>query len=86
MTYIIELVTKEPPYICIGYVKNTSIVNNKLEIGKEDEKLVVSDKETMDKVFSLISIHNSDKNKVRVMDWITEVGSTKRVFNNNIVW
>ena len=86
MAYIIELVTAEPPYIGVGYVKNTSIDNNKLDFGKEEDALFVWDKETMDNVLSLIRKHNTDRNKVRVMEWITEVGKNKRVFNKNIVW
>lgn len=86
MKYIVELVTREAPYIGLAYVKNTSLEDNVLNFGKKAEALVIEDKETMDKVMSLISKHNSDRNKVSVMDWITEVGSSKRVFKNNIVW
>ena len=84
--YLVELVTKDAPYVCIGCVRNTSIAEEKLNIGNSKDSLIVEDKETMDKVLSLISKHNSNRDNVRVMDWITEVGSTKRVFNNNIVW
>ena len=85
--YIIELVIKEPPYICLGYVKNNSIEDNVLHFTKmECDALVVSDKETMDTVMGLIKKHNSNRDNVRVMDWITEIGNDKRVYNNEITW
>lgn len=86
MKYIVELVTREAPYIGLAYVKNTSLEDNVLNFGKKEEALVIEDKETMDKVLSLISKHNSNRDLVSVMDWITEVGSNKRVFSKNIVW
>lgn len=85
--YKVELVGKDAPYICLGYVKSTSVKDGKLEFTRsEEESLVVSDKETMDKVLMLISKHNSNSDYVRVMDWITEVGDNKRLFRNNIAW
>jgi UDP-N-acetylglucosamine:LPS N-acetylglucosamine transferase len=86
MKYIVELVTREAPYIGLAYVKNTSLEDNVLNFGKKEEALVIEDKETMDNVLSLISKHNSNRDLVSVMDWITEVGSNKRVFSKNIVW
>lgn len=86
MKYIIELVTKDAPYIALGYVKNTSIENGTLDFGSKADALVIEDKETMEKALSLISKHNSDRDKVYVMDWITEVGKDKRLFKNNINW
>jgi hypothetical protein len=83
--YIVELVTKESPYICLGYVKNDSITSNVLNFtGNIEDAIVVCNKETMGKVLELIYKHN--KNGVRVMDWITEVGSKKRVFQGEISW
>ena len=83
--YIVELVTKESPYICLGYVKNDSIESNVLNFARDiEDAMVVCEKSTMDKVLELISNHN--RNGVRVMDWITEVGSKKRVFNEDIIW
>jgi len=83
--YIVELVTKDAPYICLGYVKNDSIESNVLNFARDiEDAIVVCDKSTMDKVLELISKHN--KNGVRVMDWITQFGCKERVFNNEITW
>ncbi len=85
--YKVELVEKEPPYICLGYVKNTSIKDGKLEFARsERDALIISDRQTMAAVLNLIAEHNSNPKYVRVMDWITEVGSDKRVFAREIYW
>lgn len=85
MKYLVELVITEPPYICLGFVKNTSLENNKLEFTDErNNALIVESESAMNKVFDLITIHNRDK--VRVREWITEVGSKTRIFKNNLVW
>ena len=83
--YLVELVTKDYPYFALAYVKNTSITDNVLHFAKREEALIVRDKETLGKVLELISKHNSDSEKVRVMDWITEVGTTKRIFKSELL-
>ena len=59
MTYKIELVTMESPYIALGYVKNTSIINGRLEFcrGKKDA-LMVTNNITYEMVKKLIKKHN----------------------------
>lgn len=85
--YYIELVIKEPPYITLGFLKNTSISNNKLEYtNSKKDALIAENKETFVKVFNLIAENNKNKNKVNVMDWITEVDTKKRVFLREICW
>lgn len=83
--YKIELVTKESPYINLGYVKNTSIHNDILEFTHDKEDaLTIGDKSTLQKVVELIRTHN--KQYVRVMPWITEYNGNKRIFENKITW
>lgn len=85
--FIVELVIKEPPYICVGYVNKTSLAKNTLEYAKhEKDALIVEDKNTMDKVLYLISENNKDPKKAYIMDWITQIGNKKRIFAKNIVW
>lgn len=85
--YRIELVQKEPPYICMGFMKKTSIKNGKIEFtSSEEQALTIKDRETMGKALNLIAENNKDRNKVCLMDWITEVDSKKRVFQSEIEW
>ena len=86
-TYCIELVQNEAPYFLMGFMKKTSIKNGKIEYtSSEEQALVVKDRETMGKALNLIAENNKDRNKVYLMDWITEVGSKKRVFQGEIEW
>lgn len=86
-TYHIELVQKEAPYFCMGFMKETSIKNGKIEYtSSEKQALVVKDRETMGKALNLIAENNKDRNKVYLMNWITEVDSKKRVFQGEIEW
>ena len=84
--YHIELVQKEPPYICMGFMKKTSIKNGKLEFTSlKKQALTIKDRETMGKALNLIAEHNM-KRYFYLMDWITEVDSKKRVFQGEIEW
>lgn len=83
--YKIELVTKESPYINLGYVKNTSIHNDILEFTHDKQNaLTIGDNSTLQKVLELIRTHN--KQYVRVMPWITEYNGDKRIFESKITW
>ena len=85
--YYIELVQKEPPYFCMGFMKETSIKNGKVEYtSSEKQALTIKDGETMGKALNLIAENNKDRNKVYLMNWITEVDSKKRVFQGEIEW
>ena len=85
--YRIELVQKESPYICMGFMKKTSIKNGKIEFtSSKKQALTIKDKETMGKALNLIAENNKDRNKVYLMDWITDVDSKKRVFQSEIKW
>lgn len=85
--YHIELVQKEPPYICMGFMKKTSIKNGRLEFtSSEKQALTIKDRETMGKALNLIAEHNMNKYYVYLMNWITEVDSKKRVFQGEIEW
>lgn len=85
-TYRIELVQKESPYICMGFMKKTSIKNGKLEFTSlKKQALTIKDRETMGKALNLIAEHNM-KRYFYLMDWITEVDSKKRVFQSEIEW
>jgi len=86
MEYIVELVTAEYPYFGLGYVKDTSVKNDRIDFGKRENALIVRNRETMDCVLNLIRKHNADRSKVRVMEWITEVGKSKRVFKDKVIW
>ena len=81
------MVIKEPPYIGLGFMKSTSIKNGKLEYTrKREEALIVSSQRGMEAALKLINENNRDRNKVYVMDWITEIGNKKRIWHNDIVW
>lgn len=83
--YKMELVTKESPYINLGYIKNTSIHNNILEFTHNKENaLIIGNKSTLQKVVELIRTHN--KQYVRVVSWITEWNGNKRIFESEITW
>lgn len=85
--YHIELVQNEAPYFYMGFMKENSIKNGKIEYtSSEKEALVVKDRETMGKALNLIAENNKDRNKVYIMDWITEVSSKKRLFQGEIEW
>lgn len=85
--YIIEIVQKEAPYFCVGFMNKSSIEDGVLHYTSSRENaLIVSDKETMDLALKIISNNNKDRNKMYVMDWITEVGNKKRIFANDIIW
>ena len=86
--YIIELVIKEPPYTSLGYISCNSIDDGELHFARSmDDALIVNDAETMEKCFSLISKHNSDSSRVRVMDWIINpINPNKRIFKGNITF
>ena len=83
--YIIELVGKFPPYISLGYVGNRSLSDGVLWFaGNKSDALVVLSRYELDAVLALISSHNSYSDNVSVMDWITEIGSNKRLFSDDI--
>ena len=85
MTYKIELVTMDAPYIALGYVKNTSIINGRLEFCRnKKDALMVTNNITYEMVKKLIKKHNN--NGVRVMSWITEKDGNKRIFEKDIRW
>ena len=83
--YIIELVGKFPPYISLGYVGNRTLSDGVLCFARnKSDALVIRSRYELDAVLGLISSHNSDSDNISVMDWITEIGSNKRLFSNNI--
>ena len=85
MTYKIELVTTDAPYIALGYVKNTSIINGKLEFcHSKKDALMVTNNATYNMVKKILKKHNDVG--VRVMLWITEKNGNKRVFEQDIRW
>ena len=81
--YIIELVINDPPYISIGYVSNET--KDKIELSRDEKNaLVIDNQQLFNDVMRLIARWNCDPNNAYVMDWITEVGSKKRVFRREV--
>lgn len=87
MSYKIELVGTSAPYIALGFVKNTSIINGRVEFTRSKKNaLVINNNMTYDMVMALIKKHNANQDRVNVMAWITEFNGSKRVFPKDIRW
>lgn len=83
--YIIELVGKFPPYISLGYVGKRTLSDGVLSFASsKSDALVIRSGYELGVVLALIHVHNTDSGNVSVMDWITEIGSNKRLFSENI--
>lgn len=84
--YIIELVGKFPPYISLGYVGNRTLSDGILCFaGNKSDALVIRSGYELGVVLGLIHVHNTVPDNVSVMDWITEIGSDKRLFPEDII-
>ena len=83
--YIIELVGKFPPHISLGYVGKRTLSDGVLCFaGSKSDALVIRSRYELGVVLCSIYIHNTEPYNVSVMGWITEIGSNKRLFSENI--
>lgn len=86
MEYIVELVTRDAPYISIGFVSIESA--RELKITRlECKALIIKNKMCLEHVLNLIKENNNDNSKLRIMDWITSTSNkNKRIFANEITF